>query len=116
VQVGGIRDTQEQPLAAPEHRQHAVLGQQLVGDQLGDLKVNGQRIEVEQRHTELAGGGFGNGARLGCAGTHQLRDEMGLLLLGRGQGRERLILADDPVLHEPLRQAGEAAAGANIGH
>ena len=42
VQVGGIGDAQEQALAAPEQRQHAVLGEQLVGDRLDGLQVDRQ--------------------------------------------------------------------------
>ena len=41
VQVGRVGDRQEQALAAPEERQHAVLGQQLVADQPDRLEVDG---------------------------------------------------------------------------
>ena len=67
VQVGGVGHAKEQALAAPEHRQHAMLGQQLVGDQAGDFKVDRQRVEIEQRHAEFGRGGDGDVARLGGA-------------------------------------------------
>ncbi len=89
VQVGGVGHAEEQPLAAAEHRQHAVLGQQLVGDQPGDLQVDGQGVQVEQRHAELAGGGLGDGARLGGAGAHQLGDEMGFFFARLAEAGER---------------------------
>ena len=43
VQVGRVGDPQEQALAALEQRQHAVLGQQLVGDRLDGVEVDAQR-------------------------------------------------------------------------
>ncbi len=116
VQVGGVRHAEEQALAAPEHGQYAVLGQQLVGDQPGDVQVDGQGVQVEQRHAELAGGGLGDIPRPGGTGPDQLRDEVGFLVLGGGERRLGLFLADDPVLHQTLRQAGEPAAVADIGH
>ena len=40
MQVRGIGDTQEQPFAAPEHRQAAVFGQQLVSDQPRGFQID----------------------------------------------------------------------------
>ncbi len=43
---------------------------------------------------------------------HELRDDAGLALARGVQGLEHGRFLDDPVLHEPLRQAAEARARA----
>ena len=53
VQVGRVRDCDEQALAALDQRQHAVLGEQLVGDELDGLDVRLDGVEVEQRDAEF---------------------------------------------------------------
>ncbi len=116
VKVGGIGHAEEQALAAAEHWQYAMLGQQLVGNQPGDFQVDGQGVEVEQRNAEFAGCRFGDGPWFRDAGTHELGNEMGFLFPGSGERRNSGFLADDPVLHEALRQAGKPVAVANIGH
>ena len=108
MQVGGVGHAEEQALAATEHGQHAVLGQQLVARPGGVISRSmRQRVQVEQRHAEFGGGGNGDVARLGGASAHQLGDEMGFLVARGGQRRVGVILADDPVLHQALRQAAE---------
>ena len=105
VQVGRIGDRQEQPLAAPEQRQHAVLGEQLVADQPDGLEVEVDRVQVEQRHAEFVGGGDGDVARIGGAARDQLGDDAGLALARR--------LAAPPAWppRRPRRPAPGAAAG-----
>ncbi len=116
VQVGGVGHAQEQALAAAEHGQHTVLGQQLVRNQPGDFEVNRQGVEVEERYAEFARGCLSDGARLGDTGTYSWVTKWDFLFLGGGEGRNSVFLADDSVLDEPLRQAGEPAAVANIGY
>ena len=80
VQIGRVGDAEEQALAALEQRQHAVLGQQLVGDGAHGLEVDVEGIEIEQRYAVFGRRRDGDVARLGGAGEHQLRDEAGLAL------------------------------------
>jgi hypothetical protein len=104
VEVRRIRHGQEQALATAEDRQHAVLGQQLVRDELDDVGVGVRRVEVEKGHAELVGGGDGDVARIGGTARDELRDDARLFL---ARGVERLEhggLFDDAVMHEPLRQ------------
>ncbi len=110
VQIGGIRDTEEQTLAAAIQRQAAMLLQQLVLDQLDDVEVDVVRVEVVQRHAEFGGRGDRDVARLGGAGGDELRDEAGLAIFGRLQRGEHGRFFDHAVLHEPLRQAAEPRA------
>ena len=53
VQVGRVGDRQEQPLAALHQRQHAVLLQQLVADRPHRVRIQRDRVQIEQRHAEL---------------------------------------------------------------
>ena len=107
VQIGRIRDAEEQPLAALEQRQHAMLGQQLVGDRAHGLEVDRQRIEIEQRDAVFGGGRDRDVARLGGAADHQLRDEAGFALRGRLQRSMHARLIDHAILHQPLGQAAQ---------
>ena len=110
VQIGGIRDAEEQALAAAIQRQAAMLLQQLVLDQLDDVEVDVVRVEVVQRHAEFGGGGDRDVARLGGAGGDELGDEAGLAVFGRLQRGEHGGFFDHAVLHEALRQAAEPRA------
>ena len=102
VQIGRVGDTQEQALAALEQRQHAVLGQQLVGYGAHRFQVDAQRIQVEQRHAVFGRRGNGNVARLDGAARDQLRHEAGFLFGGGLQRSMHAGFIDDAVLHQPL--------------
>ena len=116
MQVGGIGHAQEQALAAAEHGQHAMLGQQLVGNQAADFKIQRHGVQVQQRHAEFIGSGDGDVAGLGGAAAHQLGHEMGFLLARGAQRRQGVRLADDPVLHQALGQpAQQPPAGGGHG-
>ena len=69
VQVGRIGDPDEQALAAPEQRQHTMLGQQLVGYRADGVEIDAEGIEIQHRHAILARGRDGDVARLGGAGA-----------------------------------------------
>ncbi len=79
-------------------------------DENGQVHVDLQRVEVEQRHAELGGGGDGNVTGAGGPGAHQLGDEVRLLLPGGVQGGPGIGLGHDPVLDQALGQAGQAGA------
>src|SRR5262249_27348926 len=64
VQVGGIRDAQEQALATAVQRQAAVLLHQLVLHQLDRIEVDVVRVEVVKRYAEFGGGGDRDVTRL----------------------------------------------------
>src|SRR5205814_9945501 len=49
VHVRRIGHGQKQPLATTEHRQHAMLGEELVVDESNGLEVEAQRVEIEKR-------------------------------------------------------------------
>jgi hypothetical protein len=108
---GRVGDAEEQPLAAPEQRQHAVLGDQLVGGELDDVEVDDHRVEVDQRYAELAGGGDRDVARGDHPLGDQLRDHAGALVLGIGGGLGHGRLVDETILHESLGQSPQARAG-----
>ena len=110
VQVGRIGDPQEQALAALEQRQHAVLGEQLVGDRLDGLEVHAQRRQVKQRHAVFGGSRVGDVAGGGGAGGDQLGDKAGALLFGGGERLVHAGLVDHAILNQALRQAAQAAA------
>jgi hypothetical protein len=105
VQVGGIGDRHEQPLAALDQRQHAMLGQQFVGDQLDDFQVRLDGFQIHQRHAEFLGGGDGDLARVGEAGADQMRDQVGVGFLRRGNSLRHGLLIDETILNQALWQA-----------
>ena len=107
VQIGGIRDAEEQALAAAIQRQAAMLLEKFVLDELDGVQVDVVRVEVVQRNAEFGGRGDGDVARLGGAGGDELGDEAGLAVFGRLQGREHGGFFDHAILHEALRQAAE---------
>ena len=81
VQVGRIRDREEQALAAAEQRQHAMLREQLVRDQPDDVEIDVDRVEIEQRHAEFGRRGDGDVAGIGGAAVIELRDDARLASL-----------------------------------
>jgi hypothetical protein len=83
----GIRDAQEQTLAAAIQRQAAMLLQQLVLDELDDFEVDAVRVEVVERNAELGGSSYCDVPRLGGAGGNELGDETGFAIFGRLEGR-----------------------------
>jgi hypothetical protein len=107
VQVGGIRDAEEQALAAAIQRQAAVLLQQLVLHQLDDVEIDLVRVQVIQRHAEFGGSRDSDVARLGGAGGNELGDEAGFAVFGRLQCREHRGFFDHAILDQTLRQAAE---------
>ena len=110
VQVGRVRNREEQALAAPEQRQHAMLGEELVADQAYGIEVEVDRVQIEQRHAELVGGRERDIAGVGGPAGHQLRDDAGLALAGGVHRIQHGRLFDNAVLDQPLRQAAEARA------
>ena len=111
VQVGRVGDAEEQPLAALDQRQDAVLAQQLVADDAGRSRGRLDGVEVEQRGAELLGRGDGDFAGVGDVVLDEVADDPDAALLG---GRNRVhhgAVAHQPVGDEPLRQALQAAAG-----
>src|SRR5688572_2755541 len=110
VEVGRVRHSNEQPLAALDERQYAVLAQQLLADQPHDLQVGLDRIEVQQRYAKLLGGADGDLARLRQVVLDQVADDCDPALPGGGDRRQHVALADQPVRHQALRQALQGLA------
>ena len=108
MQVGRIGDRQEQALAALEQRQHAMLGQQLVGDQPDGVGIEVIGVQVEQRHAELVGGGDGDVAGIGGAALTSWVTKLVLRSVAAFSASSMAGLFDHAVLHQPLRQAAEA--------
>jgi hypothetical protein len=102
----GSATARKMTLAAAEHGQYAVLGQQLFIDQPDDLGVEIDGFQVEQGHAEFAGGGNGDIAGIGGAALHQLRDDAAAVL-GGIQGLHHGRLFDHAVLDQALRQSAE---------
>src|SRR6202030_3211532 len=86
VEVGRIRYRQKQSLAATEHRQDAVLGEELVADESNGLEVQVHRVKIEQRHAEFVRGRHRDVACVGRAARHQLGDDARLALARDVQG------------------------------
>ena len=101
----GIGDGDEQPLAALDQRQHAVLRQQLVGDELDGFEVGLDRVQVEQRHAEFLRGGDRDLARVRDAVGHQVRHQVGVRFLGRHHRLRHGLLVDKTVLDQALGQS-----------
>ncbi len=111
VQVGRIRHGQKQPLAATEHRQEAMLGEELVVDESNGLEVQVERVKIEQRHAEFVRRRDRDVACVGRAARHQLGDDARLTLTRDVHGFLHRGFVNHAVLHQALRQAAEAAAG-----
>ena len=86
VQVGRVGDPEEQPLAALEERQHAMLGEELVAHRLHGVEVDGEGVEIEQRHAVFGGRRDRDVARRRRARGDQLRHEAGALLVAPPAG------------------------------
>ena len=99
-----------EPLAALDERQHAVLRKQLVVDEPDRVDVDGDRVEIQERHAEFLGGGDRDVA----GGCHFVRDEpadeVGLAFAGARDRVEHGRFLDQAVEHEPLRQAAQYGA------
>ncbi|MCY1432883.1 hypothetical protein D9M71_488920 [compost metagenome] len=87
--VGGVGDADEQKVAAAQQRQHAVLADQFLADQLLGLHLLIQRLQLKQRQAELLGSHLGQRPRLDQLVLHQVADQrdlvaqrFGLRLLG----------------------------------
>jgi hypothetical protein len=110
VQVGRVRDRDEQALAALHQRQHAMLGEQLVGDQLHGLEVGLDRVEIEQRHAEFLRSRYGDLAGVRQVVGDQVRYEVGVGFLRGRHCRMHGLLVQQTVLDEAQRQALQSKA------
>ena len=110
VQVGRVRNRDEQPLAALDQRQHAVLAQQLLADQPDDLQVGLDRVQVQERDAKLLGARDGDFARVGQVVLDQVADDRDPPLPGGGDRRQHVALADQPVRDQALGQALQGLA------
>ena len=116
MQVGRIADAEEQPLAALQDRQDAVLRQQLLVDQLDDIEVEVDGVEVEQRHAELVSGRHRDLTRVAEAVRNEVWHELRGLAADSVEGREQIGLRNHAVLHESTRQAGKRTLGCRDRH
>jgi hypothetical protein len=95
-----------------------MLREELVGDQLDGLEVRLHGVEVQQRHAEFLGAGNGDLAGVGDPVRHQVRDEIGVRLLGcRHRLRHRLLVDEtvlDQALWEPLEHHALGAEGGDV--
>ena len=106
--VGRVGDAQEQPVAALEQRQHVVLAQQRLADQLDRRlrRVHGRH--VQQRHPELDGIGRGQLQRADQPVLGQVLGD-GLALGGGGRHRAaRGMLVQRAIQHQPPGDAGDS--------
>ncbi len=117
MQIGGVRDRQEQALAAPQERQDPVLEQQLVADELDRLQVELDRVQVQERYAEFVGGGDRDFACAGGTAGDELGDDADPSFLGSRHGLHHGGLVHKAILDEPLRQTAQAGlAGAKRHH
>ena len=105
VQVGRVRHREEQALAAPKQRQHAMLRDELLGDQADGVQLKVDSVQVKERHAKLVRGRYRDVAGIGRPTRHELRDDTGLTLAGGAQRIQHGGLFDDAILDQPLRQA-----------
>ena len=111
VQIGGIGDRQEQPLAALHQRQHAVLLHELLADGAHGVGIYRDRIQIEERHAELVRGRDGDVARTREVRGHQIGHQIEVPFLRLGDGILHGRLIEEAVLDEPLREPAEGHAG-----
>ena len=72
-----------------------------------DIKIDIQRVEVEQRDTELVRCGDGDRARVGNVLADQVGDQRKPPFLGAFNRLLEPLLGNDAILHQSSRQAGE---------
>ncbi len=107
VQIGGIRDGQEQPLAALHQRQYPVLLQKLVAHRANRVRVCSDRIQIQQGHAKLVRGGNGDVAGRGQVRGDQMGHQIDALLLRLGDGVLHGLLVQQAILHQALRKAAQ---------
>jgi hypothetical protein len=94
------------------------FGEQLVGNEFDRLDVRLDRIEIEQRHAEFLRGRDRDLARVGDPVRDQVRDQIGVRLLGcRHRLRHRLLVDEtvlDQALWEPLQHHALGAEGRDV--
>ena len=110
VEVGRVRHRDEQPLAALDQRQHAVLAQDLLADQPDDLEVGLDRIQVQERDAKLLGGADRDLPRVGQVVLDQVADDRDPPLPGGGDRLQHVGLGDQPVRDQALGQALQGLA------
>ena len=110
VQIGRIRNGDEQALAAPDQWQQAVLGEQFVGDELDGIDVQVDRIEVQQRYAKLLRRGDGDLARVRQVVRDQVRHQVVVRFLRAAHGLHHRLLVDEAILDEAQRQALQGLA------
>src|SRR5579875_488866 len=103
MEVRGVGYREEEPFPSLEEWQDAVLGEQLVADQLDRIEIEVDRIEIEERNAELRRGSDRDVAGAGRATRHELRDDVRLALAGGVERFQHGRLVDEPVLNEALR-------------
>ncbi len=117
MKVGRIGDREEQALSTPHERQHPMLVEQLVADELDRVQVEADRVQVQQRDAELVRCGNGDLASVGRAAVHQLGDDADPPLLRGGHGFHHGGLVDEAILDQALRQSADGRfAGAERHH
>ena len=104
VKVGRVGDRDEQPLAALDQRQDAMLGEELVGDQLDGIDIGLNGFQVQQRHAEFLGRGDRDFARIGQAVGNEMGHQIGVGFLRRRHRLHHGLLFQQPVLDQPQRQ------------
>jgi hypothetical protein len=110
VQIRRIRDGDEQALAALHQRQHAMLREQLVRDELDGFEIRLNRVEIYQRDAEFLRSGDGDLARVRQIVRDQVRHEIGVRFLGGRHRRLHGLLVQQAVLDETQRQALQSKA------
>ena len=107
VQIGRIRDRQEQPLAALHQGQYPVLLQELVAHRAHRVHVRRHGVQIEQRHAEFVRRGDGDIARARQARRHEVGHQALTPLLRLGNGILHGGLIQQAVLDEPLGETAE---------
>ena len=94
-------------MAAFDERQDAVVVEQLLIDRSNDVKIDLDRVEVQQRHAKLMGCGSSDATGVRQVLINEVGNQRQLLFFCEIDRLKELFLGDQSVLHKPSWQAGK---------
>ncbi len=103
MEIGRVADGDVEALASLQQRQHAMFGEKLLVDETNHVEVELDRIEIEQRHAELVGGGHSDLAGVAELLRHEVRDEARAFAAYLLERRQEALFGDDAVLNQAPR-------------
>ncbi len=110
MQIGRVRDGQEQPLAALHQGQYPVLLHELVAHRPHRVQVGRHGVQIEEGHPEFVRCGDGDIARARQVRSHEVGHQALAPFLRLGNGVLHGGLIQQAVLDQPLGETAESQA------